>query len=73
VTIYVTTFDPNTKQVTACATDSGFESIEQVVEFMGPPLAHGKRTATYRTMFYSDYCLTQKIPEGQKLFLNRNA
>lgn len=36
MTIYTTPFKASTKQPTAPSTDSGFTSIDQVVELMGP-------------------------------------
>jgi hypothetical protein len=71
MTIYVTEFDANTKEVLADAVDSGFEDLDSVVMVMGEPLRRAKRTLTYRDCFYSDYCLHHKITPGQRLFFNR--
>lgn len=67
--IYVTEFCPETKRVLKSARDSGFTSIDQVVELMGEPVVKGIRTATYRKLFYSEYNLTQTC--GDKTYLNR--
>lgn len=67
--IYVTYFCPRTKQVVSDSEDSGFNSIDDVVALMGPPLSRGKRTATYRDEFYSDYAV--RVTPGIKHFLNR--
>lgn len=68
MTIFVTRFSPTTKQVTESATDSGFSSIDEVVSLMGPPLSRGKRTATYRDEFYSDYQLHHLVADGHTFF-----
>lgn len=70
-TIYVTEFCPETKRVLKSARDSGFTSIDQVVELMGAPLIKSARTATYRKLFYSEYNLTQT--SGDRTYLNRDS
>ena len=45
--IYITPFDPLTKEATDASTDSGFDSLATVEAVMGTPLHHGKRWATY--------------------------
>lgn len=72
-TIFVTKFCPETKRVSESAKDSGFTSIQQVIDLMGPPLNRGFRTATYRTLFYSEYSLHQTQSSGGSVFLNREA
>lgn len=57
-TIYVTPFDPATKQTTGDSVDSGFESLEDVELINGEPLTRGKRTLTYEGTFYSNYSVT---------------
>lgn len=57
MTIYVTEFDPKTKEVTRSATDSGFSSIDEVTMVMGTPITRGARTATYPDQFFSEYQL----------------
>lgn len=64
MTIFVTFFNPTTKQVTAGATDSGFGSLDEVELINGEPLRRGKRTRTYGDAFYSDYCLTEVVHES---------
>ena len=68
MTIYVTKFDPKTKEVLESATDSGFSSLEEVHLLMGPPLSWGKRSATYRDEFYSDYQLHHLVADGHTFF-----
>lgn len=70
-TIYVTHFCPHTKRVLEGAKDSGFGSIDEVVELLGEPLVRGARTATYREFFYSEYQLHQTDDPSRKVFLNR--
>ncbi len=72
-TIYVTKFCPETKRVLESARDSGFTSIDTVVALMGEPLVQGRRTATYRNLFYSEYNLHQTQGQGGSVFLNREA
>lgn len=69
--IYLTKFCPVTRLVTEGATESGFQSIDEVVAIMGPPLVQGKRTATYRDEFYSEYQLHCKTEPGVRTFFNR--
>ncbi len=69
--IYVTKFCPVTKLVLQSATESGFEYIDDVVDLMGTPLVRGKRTATYRDEFYSEYQLHCKSEPGVRTFFNR--
>lgn len=45
--IYITPFDPLTKEATADSTDSGFDSLATVELVMGAPLACGRRWSTY--------------------------
>jgi len=45
--IWVTAYDPVTREATADSTDSGFDSLATVEAVMGPPLAAGKRWVTY--------------------------
>lgn len=69
MTIYVTKFCPETKRVLESARDSGFDSIEQVVELNGTPVSRGKVTATYKGLFYSTYNLHHT--DGARTYLNR--
>lgn len=71
--IYVTKFCPTTKMVLESAKESGFSSIDEVVLLMGQPINRGKRTATYRGLFYSEYQIHGKAEPGVKVFLNREA
>lgn len=57
-TVFVTIFDPQTKQPTKASVPSGFASLDDVVSLMGPPILRRKRTATYAGIFYSDYSIT---------------
>lgn len=70
-TIYVTKFCQRTKRVLESPKPSGFQSIDEVVMIMGTPIAQGKRTATYKDSFYSEYQLHSVEKPGQKLFFNR--
>lgn len=45
--IYITPFDPATKEATADSADSGFDTLAAVELVMGQPVARGKRWATY--------------------------
>lgn len=45
--IYATPYNPTTKQTTGPSTDSGLESLDQVVEFMGPPTSRSPRWLAY--------------------------
>jgi len=58
MTIFVTTFDPDTLQVTGASADSGFRSLDEVVGLMGEPIRRGVRTVTYSGAFYSNYSVT---------------
>ena len=58
MTIYITHFDPTTKQVTTPGAPSGFPDLDTVVALMGPPLRRGKRSVTYESLFFTDYLLT---------------
>ena len=49
MTIFVTPFDPKTRQCQSVSTDSGFNSLEQVVEMMGEPI---KQTEAF--LIYGD-------------------
>lgn len=69
--IYMTRFNPETKQVTEGATETGLNSIDEVVMLYGDPLSRGARTATYREFFFSDYKLHQVIDDKNKVFFNR--
>ena len=54
--IYATTFDDETKQATAPSADSGFTTIAEVVEAMGPDwLSCSGRAAIYPGVMFSDY------------------
>lgn len=58
MTIYATPFDDETKQATAASTDSGFTSISEAVEAMGPEwLTCSDRAAVYPGLMFSDYVL----------------
>lgn len=57
--IYATPFDPNTRHPTGHSTDSGFATLEQVVETLGPPVKQTDALVIYpgavlfsRTPFY---------------------
>jgi hypothetical protein len=45
--IYITPFDPLTKEALGDSADSGFVNLADVEVCMGAPLASGKRWATY--------------------------
>jgi len=48
IVIYATPFRANDKQPTGCSQPSGFGSIAEVVDAMGPPdIYHSERTAIY--------------------------
>lgn len=58
MTIYVTLFDPETKQPTANSEPSGFDTLDDVAAILGEPIVRGKRTLTYAGSFYSNYSVT---------------
>lgn len=45
--IYLTAYDPETREAVADSVDSGFGSLDAVVESMGPPKSRGRRYLTY--------------------------
>lgn len=45
--IYATPFDPTTKQCTGPSMPSGFNTIEDVVSCMGPPIRQGATSVVY--------------------------
>lgn len=47
MTIYATPFKASTKETTGPSTDSGFQSLDDVVTAMGEPLKRYKRMAIY--------------------------
>lgn len=48
MTVYLTPYDPKTLKTTGPSTDSGFESVDQAVECLGPDWA----TCSDRAAFY---------------------
>ena len=60
-TIYLTTFNPETKQPTSVSLDSGFTSFDAVEFQHGEPLVRGKRTRTYAGLFFSDYKIKDDV------------
>lgn len=73
MTVYVTKFNPHTRQVIEGAKDSGFDSLETVELLLGAPIVRGKRALTYKDMFYSEYCIHQTNDPQRTVFLNREA
>lgn len=71
--IYVTKFCPQTRRVLEPAKESVFRNIDEVVLLMGHPITRGKRTATYRNQFFSEYKIHTEADNGEKVFLNREA
>ncbi|MNR58362.1 hypothetical protein D3C85_1793420 [compost metagenome] len=58
MTIYATPFDPGTGQPTAGSTDSGFTTLDEVVEAMGSDYrSRGVRCVIYADLMFSDYVL----------------
>lgn len=58
MTIYVTTFDHATQRATSNSEDSGFASIEQVVEVMGDGFSRrSDRCVVYPGVFFSDFVI----------------
>lgn len=57
MTIYTTPFDPETLQATGRSEPSGFESLDQIRQLMGPPL-HG----TAALLVYPGGVLFSRIP-----------
>lgn len=54
--IYATPYDDETKQATGPSTDSGFTTIAEVVEAMGPEwLTCSGRAVVYPGVMFSDY------------------
>jgi len=54
MTIYITPYDVATLRPTSLSTDSGLESLDQVVEIMGEPTERGQRWVAYDEMAYSE-------------------
>lgn len=50
MTIYATPYNQATKQTTGPSTDSGFESLDQVVGMMGNPMHRSPRWLAYGSM-----------------------
>lgn len=56
MTIYITTFDPETKDAEGPSTDSGFASISEVLEIMGADwVSCSARLVIYPGVAFSDY------------------
>lgn len=49
MTIYATPYNPTTKEATGPSTDSGFESLDQVVCMIGVPTHRSPRWLSYIT------------------------
>jgi len=49
MTIYATPYNPTTKETTGPSKDSGFESLDQVADMMGPPTHRSPRWLAYVT------------------------
>jgi len=47
VTIYATSFDPQTLEPTGHSADSGFDSLETVAAVMGPPITQAAAFLIY--------------------------
>jgi len=55
-TIFATPFNDETKQASSPSADSGFTSIAEVVESMGPEwLTCSERAVVYPGLMFSDY------------------
>lgn len=68
MTIYATPFLASTKKTTRPSMDSGFESLDQVVEIMGEEyISRDKRTVIYGPdedrIIYSDYIFRIDEPD----------
>ena len=62
MTIFLTNFEPTPERLpVGDSEDSGFESLDQVVELLGEPLARGKRYVAYTDQYYSDYSITPEV------------
>lgn len=63
MTIFLTEFEQFTgdRLVIGDSTDSGFESLDQVVELVGEPVARGKRYVAYDDQYYSDYSIAPEV------------
>ena len=55
--IYMTQFDPATKQCTAPSVDSGMATLDDVLLVMGEPVRAGRRVHTYADVAFSDFPL----------------
>ena len=55
--IYLTPFDPVTRQCTGPSVDSGMASLNEVVLLMGEPVRPGRRMHTYADVAFSDFPL----------------
>lgn len=59
--IYLTTFDPETKQPTAPSVDSGFELMADALAVFGPDWI----SSTERTTIYRDFALTDWVVRAE--------
>lgn len=58
MTIYATPFDEQTKQSTGPSADSGFQTIDEVVEALGDEFkTRSNRCVVYPGVMFSDYVL----------------
>lgn len=57
MTIYMTQYDPATKQCTAPSVDSGMATLDDVLLVMGEPVRAGRRVHTYADVAFSDFPL----------------
>ncbi len=56
MTIFVTNFDPNDLDNPGPSTDSGFQSLEQVIELVGSDYrTKSERTVVYEGVVFSDF------------------
>ena len=56
MTIYLTPFDDTTKQATAASSDSGFSTLAEAVEMLGPDwLTCSSRAVVYPCVMLSDF------------------
>lgn len=53
--IYVTRTNPDTKEAIGFSKPTAYPNFEQVEFYHGKPLHSGKRSVTYRGLFFSDY------------------
>jgi hypothetical protein len=62
VTVFLTNFEQTPERLPiGDSVDSGFETLDDVVNLMGEPVARGVRYVAYTDQYYSDYSITPEV------------